>query len=461
MKVLVVRWFTLVFLVLVACSSPVAIEPAPSPTLPVVADGAPTGEPTASAPPPAQPTESPAPTVREATRVDEPAAPTEAEPTPAPPPPPTLSIYTDDTGRGLEFLQAVAQEFGASSGWSVTVTSKESNVLRLDFEMAALAGQTPDVLVTSNDAIAPLVTANLLLPVDGWFDPADFAQPIVAAANIAGQQWGIPVSVGNQLLLLYNKKLVAVPPTTSDDLLKIPKPEAAEATLITNQNDPRWLTPWLLGFGGRVLSDDLRPTLNTPEMVAAYSFLRQLRTDGVSPELDFVSGSELFKQGQAAMIIDGDWSIPWYLDAAANAPDALDMGVAPLPIISSTNRPAASYVGGRYVLVPSGISDGKHELVRAFATYLTSAEIQARAVGELRRLPARMDILQSEVVQNDTVLKPQADSLGRAIPFPIQTEFAAIWDTLGSRTGAVMVGEVPPQTAAEEIQADAEATLGQ
>jgi maltose-binding protein MalE len=70
-------------------------------------------------------------------------------------------------------------------------------------------------------------------------------------------------------------------------------------------------------------------------------------------------------------------------------------------------------------------------------------------------------MLQSEVVQNDTVLKPQADSLAGAIPFPTQTEFAALWNTLGSRTGAVMVGEVPPQTAAEEIQADAEAALGQ
>jgi arabinogalactan oligomer/maltooligosaccharide transport system substrate-binding protein len=419
----------------------------------------PVDEATASAPPLAELTESPAPTVSEATRFDEPAAPTEAEP--APPPPPTLSIYTDDTGRGLEFLQAVAEEFGVSSGWTVTVTSKESDVLRLDFEMAALAGQTPDVLVTSNDAIAPLVTGNLLVPVDDWFNPAEFAQPVVAAANIAGKQWGIPVSVGNQLLLLYNKKLVAAPPVTSDDLLKMPKPEAAQATLITNQNDPRWLTPWLLGFGGRVLGDDLRPTLNTPEMVATYSFLRQLRADGINPEVDFGSGSELFKQGQAAMIIDGDWSVPWYLDASASAPHALELGVAPLPIISSTNRPATSYVGGRYVVVPSGISDGKRDLVKAFATYLTSPEIQARAVGELRRLPARTDTLQSEVVQNDTVLKPQADSLAGAIPFPTQTEFAALWNTLGSRTGAVMVGEVPPQTAAEEIQADAEAALGQ
>ena len=99
--------------------------------------------------------------------------------------------------------------------------------------------------------------------------------------------------------------------------------------------------------------------------------------------------------------------------------------------------------------------------MRSFSDYLTSAEVQARVASELHRLPARSETLASEAVQNDPILKPQADNLAGAVAYPTQWQFATIWNILGSRTGAVMVGEIPPQTAAEEIQAEADFMIGQ
>ncbi len=457
MKVISIRWFLLLLLVLVACNAPVAVVPPPSPTLPTTVTTTVGGEPTGTVRQvEAQPTDAVTPTESNE-EIVEPIAPVAV---PAPPPPQQLTVYTDESGPGLEFLERATQDWSATSGWMVAITPKQADVLRLDFEMAALADQAPNLLITSNDVVAPLVASGSLQPVDDWVNPDDFAPSVVAAAHVDGKQWGVPLSVNNQLLMLYNKKLIGSAPATTDELLRTPKPAVAQATLVTNLNDPRWLMPWLLGFGGRVLDDNRRPALNTPEMVATYTFLRQLRIDGVNPELDFASGSDLFKAGQAAIIIDGDWSVPWYLDAAAAVPDALDLGIAPLPIVSSTNRRAASFVGGRYVLIPQGMSDERREQARALTAYLTGAEVQRRMVTELQRLPARTEIIQSEIVQNDAILKPQADSLNEAVAFPTSSELTSIWNVLGSRTGAVMVGEVPPQTAAEEIQTEAEAMLG-
>jgi arabinogalactan oligomer / maltooligosaccharide transport system substrate-binding protein len=444
---------------LTVCSPPVATPPPPGPTAIVtVPPVAGTVEPTPQADA-AAPLFAPTPTGDDALS-DAPPTEPPTEVAPSAPAVPVLTVYVDQSDPGVAFLQTIAQEWGAANGCVVTILPKSADDLRLDFVMAALAGDAPDLVVASDTAIAPFVADDLLLPAGDWVNAADFASPVVAAAAIDGTQWGIPLSVEGQMMLLYNKKLIAVPPATTNDLLRTPKPEAAEAIFITNQNDPRWLLPWLNGWGGGVLGDDGRPTLNAPPMVSTFEFLHRLRADDVSPGMDFAAGSDLFKQGRAAMIVDGDWSVPWYMDAAMAAPDLLDLGVARLPVVAGTNGAAASYVGGRYVLVPRGTADARRELARAFVATLTSAPTQARWASETRRLPARLETLGGETVQNDPLLKPQADALAEALPFPTQPAFAVLWDTLGSRTGAVMAGDVSPETAAQDLQTAAEAILG-
>ena len=109
-----------------------------------------------------------------------------------------------------------------------------------------------------------------------------------------------------------------------------------------NYTEPFFAIPFLTGYGGvgvrgngELLSDPdpAMPALDTPESVAAYRFILSLRDEAriVPRNCDYETADSLFKTGQAAMIINGDWSWADYLDDRG-----IDAAVAPLPMVSST-----------------------------------------------------------------------------------------------------------------------------
>ncbi len=371
-----------------------------------------------------------------------------------------LVLATRASGQDFEFVQKLVREFTASTGWTVEVVPKEGDVLRLDFETTVLAGQGYDLVWTVGDDVGPLVAADLLRPVADFFKAADYVPAAVTAASLNGSQWGVPLSASNHLLLFYNKKLIPGPPRTTDELLSLPKPAGADVLLVADQTDPLWLVPWLGGFGGTLFGADNRPSLNTPEMVNTLKFLKQLRDKGVVAQAaDFAVGDALFKAGKAAMIINGDWAIGTYTGAGAPASQNLDLGIAPLPTVSATNRPAAPFVVGTYLLVPRALPDQKLEAAKAFITYVTSSEVQARFATELGRLPALVSALKSDTVQGNPLLKPVADALEHGVGIPPRIDMRAIWNAIGPEIGAVLAGDKEPETAAQDMQAAAESAI--
>ena len=48
-------------------------------------------------------------------------------------------------------------------------------------------------------------------------------KPGLEAVELDGKTWGVPISVGNHLMLLYNKKLIAAPLKNTDEMIKVAK----------------------------------------------------------------------------------------------------------------------------------------------------------------------------------------------------------------------------------------------
>jgi len=86
-------------------------------------------------------------------------------------------------------------------------------------------------------------------------------------------------------------------------------------------------------------------------MRGALQFMADLKfKDAVMPkDADYNAADGLFKDGKAAMIINGDWSLGGYTD-----PKALGdkLGVAPIPQITSTGKWPAPYAAGAFYMIP-------------------------------------------------------------------------------------------------------------
>jgi len=378
--------------------------------------------------------------------------PVEAEPV-------TIVMWTKEAEAdgSLQFVQSLADAYTAlNPEITFEVTNKDVETLREDFLTAGLAGSLPDLLWTVNDHAGPFTDAELLLPVDDLFNLDLYVDSALAAARLGGKTWGVPISNGNHLMLLYNTDLVATPPANTDELLAMGKglTSGEQYGLVYNQTEPFWLVPWLGGFGGAVFAEDGKtPTLNTPEMVATLQFLYDIKytTPIVPAESDYNGADTLFKEGKAAMIINGDWSLGGYRDVLGDK-----LGVARIPMVSATGEWPKPYTSGVYFMLPYTLEGAKLEAVKGFINFVNSPTNQALAIAKLNRLPALKAALEDRLIADDPILKGSADQMVVGTPMPTVSEMRCNWDAMKPEMQAVLANTKTPEEAVAAMQTAAD-----
>jgi arabinogalactan oligomer/maltooligosaccharide transport system substrate-binding protein len=358
-----------------------------------------------------------------------------------------------------QYVQALADAYTAEHpNVTFELSNKNTEVLREDFITASLAGSPPSLLWTVSDHAGPFTTAEIIVPVDDLFDLGDYADSALAAVELNGQHWGVPISNGNHLMLYFNKDLLPEAPADTDALLAVAEDLKGQGVtpLVYNQTEPFWLVPWLGGFGGSVFAaDGVTPTLNTPEMVATLEWLKQLKDDEIVPaESDYDGADTLFKEGQAAMIINGDWTLGAYKDLFGDK-----LGVARIPVVSSTGDAPAPYTSGKFFMIPTGLDEDTQAVVVDFIEFATNNDNQLAMVSQLARLPALKTALEDESIAADAYLAGSADQMVVGVPMPTVAEMRCNWDSMKPEMLAVLAGDKAAEQAAADMQAAADACL--
>jgi len=372
----------------------------------------------------------------------------------------TVLLWTKEgeADQALQYVQYMADVFARTyPRITFEVINKNVETLREDFQTASLAGTPPDLLWTVSDHAGPFTTAKLIQPVDALFPLAAYVTSAVNAVKLGGKTWGVPISNGNHLMLMYNKKLVAKPPATTNELFAlVGKLPAGVYPLVYNQTEPFWLVPWLGAFKGAVFAADGKtPTLNTPAMVSTLTLLKQMKDKGLVPaESDYNGAETLFKEGKAAMLINGDWSLVGYRDAMG-----ADLGVARIPMVSATGAWPAPFTSGAFFMIPADTKGNKLTAVRGFVQFATSRSMQVEMIKRLSRLPALKTALTDEELTSNALLKNSSDQMVVGTPMPTVLEMRAVWDAMKPEMAAVLAGSKTPQAAAAAMQSAAVAGI--
>jgi arabinogalactan oligomer/maltooligosaccharide transport system substrate-binding protein len=418
---------------------------------------APAATPEPTQPPAAPATQAPAPTV----------APQPTEAPTAAPAPVNLVMWTKEGGNQLDEVKAQVDEFQkANPGITVEVVNYDVETLRQNFQTSALAGTGPDILWTVNDHAGPFTTADLIQPVDDLgIDLSQFVPGALEPVALNGQHWGIPLSFGNNLMLLVNKNLIPDVPADTDAMVAAAKDFMAKnpgsVGLAWNFTEPFWLVPWLGGYDGSVFgSDGKTPTLNTDAMVKTLTLVSQFKNvDKITPqECDYACADGLFKDGKAAMIINGDWSLGDYTTVTAT--QKIDLATAPIPQITGAGWPKA-YTAGVYMMFPKTLEGDKLAAALKLTEFFLSDPIQLQWVKDQKRLPSIQKLFDDPTIKSDPILAGSAADLLNGTGMPAQTEMRCNWDAMKPPLQDVMAGKTTPADAAAAMQTAAEACVAQ
>jgi maltose-binding protein MalE len=352
-------------------------------------------------------------------------------------------------------------------GVAISTAHFETDQLHSQFQTAALAGGGPQLVYGPSDKIGPYSVMNLIRPLEGIFDKSflDAFEPS-SVPSLGGHVYAVPDQIGNHLMLIYNKAFVKKEPADSDAWIAMCEANTIDRDkdgvpekygLVFNYMEPFWLVPFLGGFGGWVMDENAKPTLDTPAMARSLAFLAALRNryKVVPKECNYELSDTMFKMGQAAFLINGPWSLKGYLKAG------IDIGVMPLPVITETGLRPTPMVSSKGYSISVNATEGELPLVKDLLAFLTSEGVQRDIMRELLILPSRRSLEQDSLITSNPILKGSLEQARFGRPMPVVPEMRAIWDAIRPFYQSVLGGQMEPKAAAAGMQEQAEKKIAE
>ena len=374
-----------------------------------------------------------------------------------------VRIWHQKTGAERDFFTAKVAEFNAAQDTLVVdALYRETEELRNLFVVGSVGGQGPEIIFGPADNVGVLAVTETIMPIDRVLSDdylAEFTDEGVVSWE--GEPWLVADQIGNHLVFVYNEALMPAPPETTDELIEVLQRNTRDTDsdgtpdtygLTWNYREPFFFIPFLTGFGGWVMDDEGRPTLDNEATVQAIQFILDLRDKYrvIPRESDYDVAETLFKEQRAASIINGPWAWTGYGDSG------VDYAIAPLPRVSATGQWAAPMVAAKGYSVNVNVPDEKLPAVRTVLRYLTGPEMQRQMAADLATIPTIESVRDSEAVANNPQLQASLRAAEKGRMMPIAPQMRQMWDGMRGPYQLVMNGAVTPEEGARLMQENVE-----
>lgn len=340
-------------------------------------------------------------------------------------------------------------------GVEVTIETQPWDDRRQKLLSAIGSGRGPDVFYINPDMISLFAQSEAIVPISDFITDEELAQFNPGTLiPWEGKLYALPI-LQNSIVHIYNTDLVesigldpANLPTTID--------EFAEWAAVAKENDlfvSTWsggtatsgLTGLLWQFGGDIYDEDGNVIINSPETVAALTFLKQMYDEGwIPPDSVTASGdlnAELFRNQKALSVLtDGNrfyGSQSTYVD---------DFGWAFGPILSQERQVTSGTVGSYAV----SANAENPELAVAWLKHVTAPEGSVAINQTVGYLPPLTDA--ASYYEGEEGFQTLLERASHVQVDPIFPSASQAYLILAEEAQAVMTGSKTPEQAAESMQ---------
>ncbi|MDW8436492.1 MAG: extracellular solute-binding protein [Chloroherpetonaceae bacterium] len=335
----------------------------------------------------------------------------------------------------------------------------ETEPIRTNFMIAALGGSGAELVYGPSDMVGPFTKLQIIHALDSLPDGAKFEQafldsfitePFPANTYLNGHLYQIADQIGNHLCLVYNKDLISEPPKTISEMIEIGKRFTKDGKygLVWNYTEPYFFIPFVTSYGGGVMNERAEPTLNSEATIKAARLVVELRDKHkiIPRDCDYQTANALFKEGRAAMIINGPWSWASYKSAGMN------FGVARIPLNDETGLYPAPMVSPRGYSINVNARGEKLRATVDLLKFLCSPEIELEFTKAVGTIPSRREAFAKLAEIADDNLRGSMEQIMVGKPMPVVSEMRVIWDSMRPSYQAVLNGSKTPEQAAQEMQ---------
>jgi multiple sugar transport system substrate-binding protein len=373
----------------------------------------------------------------------------------------TLSGWGDPIERQL--LQQVINNFEAKHP-KIKVKYEVIADQYMDVLKTRLIGETAADVFYLDALEAPgLIKPGALEPLDNYitpdFDITDFEPILLNAFQQNGRTYGLPKDFST-LALFYNRKALhsaglSQPPTTWEELREYSK------KLTIDKNKDSKIHQYGFGvapelarqhfmikaFGGELVNSEGKVTFASPESLKGLQLVvEQYRQDksSVQPsDVGTTSGSEIFGQSKAAMVIEGSWLIPYLKQTFPN----VEYAMSEVPTVAGKKGTMAYTVA--YVMNKQ--SKHKPEAWQLIS-YLTGKEGMKTWTSSGFALPTRKSIAAALGYDHNPLYLPFITGANYATIWQVGENLPIILNNFNNQFISAMLGEQPLANAMKKAQ---------
>src|SRR4051812_37601334 len=350
----------------------------------------------------------------------------------------TLNITAADYGTGpanssSKYWKGIADAFHkANSDIKVNVTVVSWNDFDKQVQTSVQNKKYPDI--TEGDYFSNYASEGLLYKASDVFSHPDNLIPVFAnLGSYKGTQYGLPFTTSSRTLF-YNKKLfqqagITSAPQTWDDVkadglkikalgkigfgLPLGSEEAQAESLL-----------WMLGNGGKYTDDSGKFTIDSPQNVETFQFLKDLVKSGATePNPGSKNRTDLWKQfaqGQIGMINGSPALIPIIRDGKV-LQDSDWTSVA----VPGKTGPLQTTLGVcDFVAAFKNSGTSKQAAIKKFLDFTYQDKYQLQFDKEYDLLPATNSA--ANQLSSDPIFGPFLKALPKAVQYPSSTAWANV-----------------------------------
>lgn len=380
------------------------------------------------------------------------------------------NIWTDPSPQNEASLKQVEKFMKEHPNIVIKQQNIPHDQYKVKLKTQAAGKQLPDLIqVWPGAELKPLVDGGLVQPIDDIVSNWDglINKEYLKDYNIDGKQYAIPANVTPTSLVYYDKDQLAeagykeFPKTYEDFKTLVKKLKDKGLIPIALGNKAQWVlqSSYISTIGDRLTGSDFLPAvLETGEkkftdekFIQAVGIIKELSEMGAFNEdfnsIDNIQHRDLFTLGDAAMMIDGAWSLGPVLEAA---PDK-NIGIALFPEVEGGlgDPSAVSAVTGTGIAINSELKGEKLKAAQQFLKgFYTEGYYKELMKAEIL-VPADIEA-PSDV---SPLLKEVAEITSKKIaPVYDATLPTEITDIINAGLQEVSLGTMTPEQLAQKLQ---------
>lgn len=326
-----------------------------------------------------------------------------------------------------------------------------------------VGGEAADVFYLDAFEAPALIETGVLEPLDKYvtddFEVNDFEKPLLEAFQLNGKTYGFPKDYST-LALFYNKTMlkeagIDSPPKTWSEIQEMSKKLTKGDEVYGLGVAPELARNYFIAesLGGHVVKDNKANFASKKVIEALQPIIDQhniAKTAASPKEVGANWTGEMFGQGKAAMVLEGNWSIPFLKNTF---PD-LDYGTAEVPTINGKKGTMAFTVA--YVM---NKNSEKKDAAWKLISYLTGKEGMKTWTSKGFALPTRKSVAEELGYDKDKLRASLVKGASYATVWANGTNLPIITNNFNNQFTSAFLGEQPLDEALKAAQKQANSEI--